>query len=334
MFSKNHIPCGDSKPPTVYPYCLPAQTYGTTLFWAEEYWAVMQIQEFKKIYPYVDFSGLFDPYFTKELFSYLVQPIHSSIIGTNKFNDIIKFKWEDKRQFINIATSHAPSRYIAQNYKRRFRDEFGIVTFDAHFDFTESLSPHGAWIIKELAGITTVIGGWAETHHDFDTLTSSFAFIEPNLKQIGKNAEFLNWLRGKKIYISFDLDYCQESQINFLGYSNYWHRNKVIGHSMNLKQMLAEKNIKNQLSRPYLLGKFLGFFSNLETFIRLKKTSLKNQTDNILTTLRALMQLLRKTSATPLCIDLVEYSPVCDWQQLTITELIENYQKYLAVFNS
>ncbi len=36
------------KTTTVFPCCLPSQTYGTTLFWAEEYWIVMQIQELEK----------------------------------------------------------------------------------------------------------------------------------------------------------------------------------------------------------------------------------------------------------------------------------------------
>ena len=61
-FFSNRYP----KTTTLFPCCLPSQTYGTTLFWAEEYWIVMQIQELEIKYLYIDFSGLFDPYFVKQ----------------------------------------------------------------------------------------------------------------------------------------------------------------------------------------------------------------------------------------------------------------------------
>ncbi|MFX1507093.1 MAG: hypothetical protein ACFFDC_13460, partial [Promethearchaeota archaeon] len=55
----------NSRNKTVFPLCLPPQTYGTTLFWAEEYWTVIKIQELKKQYPYMDLSGLIDPNFVQ-----------------------------------------------------------------------------------------------------------------------------------------------------------------------------------------------------------------------------------------------------------------------------
>lgn len=324
----------DSRASTVFPSCLPSQTYGTTLFWAEEYWTVVKIQELEKEYPNIGFSGLIDPYFKKQFPTYIKGPIHEKILGTKRFNDISTVLWEDNRQRINIATSHAPSRYIAEDYWEEFGNDFGVITLDAHLDLSDSRKIHGAWITKELASITTVIGGWADTSYDFEDASCLFPFIEPNLYDIISNRDLYTWLRGKKIYLSIDLDYYQCSQTDFLGYSNYWHRNKIIGHSMTIEQILAEQNEDNQLTTPFLLGKSLGFFSNLEIFTRKKKESLKKQTTEILHTLREIMRLCRKNSATLLSIDFVEYSPICDWHQLTINEFVENYPKYQSIIHS
>ncbi|MHA2244809.1 MAG: hypothetical protein ACXADY_07550 [Candidatus Hodarchaeales archaeon] len=322
------------KTTTVFPCCLPSQTYGTTLFWAEEYWIVTQIHELVRKYPQIDFSGLFDPYFMKQFPNLLKGSIHEKIFDTKKFSDISEVTWEDNRQFINIATSHAPSRYIAMNYWETFGDDFGIVTLDAHLDLLDSEFMHGAWITKDLARITTVIGGWAEVIYDFEDAEPSLAFLAPDIDSINTNREFIAWLRDKKIYISLDLDYFRISQTDFLGYSNYWHRNKIIGHSMNIKQMLEEQNKNNQSNSQLLLGEALGFFPNLEAFVRNKKKSLKKQSDDIFITLNEISQLCSKNSATILSIDFVEYSPTCDWQQLTIKELMENYPRYHAVMDN
>ena len=333
MTNNNLFSDSYSKTTTVFPYCLPAQTYGTTLFWAEEYWTVMKIQELEKKYPHIDFSGLIDPYFKKQFHTLLKGSIHEEIIGTKRFSDISEVSWEDNRQVINIATSHAPSRYISLDYWEEFGDNFGIVTLDAHLDLLDSEFIHGAWITKELASITAVVGGWAATSYDFKHAESSLAFLVPDIDSIISNRDFLTWLRGKKIYLSLDLDYYRFSQTNFLGYSNYWHRDKIIGHSMNFEQMLTKQNKDNQLGSPVLLGKSLNFFPNLEVFIKNKRKSIKKQSNDILSTLREITRLCRKNSATLLSIDFVEYSPTCDWQQLTVKELIKNYLKYSVMID-
>ncbi|UCG89730.1 MAG: hypothetical protein JSU57_04445 [Candidatus Heimdallarchaeota archaeon] len=314
-----------------FPHCVLPQTYGTSLFWAEEYWTVIKIQELKKKYPYINFSGLIDSYFMKSFHTLLKSSTHERIFGTKSFKDISEIGWEDNRHLINIATSHAPSRYIALDYWEKFGDDFGIITIDAHLDLSDSQKMHGAWITKELASITTVIGGWADTSHDIENATSLFAFIEPNVKKLISSHGLHAWLRGKKIYLSIDLDYYRLSHTAFLGYSNYWHRNKIIGHSMNIEQMFKEKNFENHSNTPLLLGKYLHFFPNLETFEKNKKISLKNQSNEIFATLREIVLLCHKNSANVLSIDFVEYSPACDWQQLTIKEFMGNFPKYSAI---
>ncbi len=317
----------------VFPSCLPSQTYGTTLFWAEEYWTVVKIQKIEKKYPNIDFSGLIDPNFKKQFLSKIKGPIHEKILGTKRFKDISTVSWEDNRQKINIATSHAPSRYIAEDYWEEIGTDFGIITFDAHLDLSNSQKIHGAWITKELASITTVVGGWADSSYDFEEASCLFPFIESNIEDVSSNRDLNTWLRGKKIYISIDLDYYQLSQRDYLGYSNFWHRNKIIGHAMTIEQMLAEQNEDKQLDTPLLLGKSLNFFSNLETFTRKKKESLKKQTTGIEFILKKLAQICHKNSATLLCIDFVEYSPICDWHQLTINEFIQNFPRFRAIIH-
>ena len=196
----------------VFPHCIPANTYGTTLFWAEEYWANIKIQKLEQKYPNIDFSGLIDPYFRREINDLLKGSFHQKILGTKTYQDISDVTWQDNRRSINIATSHAPSRYIALNYWERFGDDFGIVTFDAHLDLSDSNYIHGAWITKELASRTAVIGGWAEPRSEFLEAQSSLAFLSPCLDQIVTNQDFLSWLEGKKIYVSLDLDYYMISQ--------------------------------------------------------------------------------------------------------------------------
>ncbi|MFX1515663.1 MAG: arginase family protein [Promethearchaeota archaeon] len=319
---------------TTFPLCLPSQTYGTTLFWAEEYWAVVQIQKLKSQYPDINLSGLIDPCFMQKFPSFFKGPIHEKILGTRSFEDITTFLWEDKRRAINIATSHAPSRLIAENYLHQFGDNFGIITFDAHLDLSNSQKVHGAWITKELASITTVIGGWADTSLDFDNASSHFPFIVQNVADAISSRDLHTWLKGKHIYLSIDLDYYQHSLRNYLGYSNYWHRNKIIGHSMTIGQILEENKQNFDLNSPLLVGKSLGFFPSLEDFIQRKKESLKDQTSEILKNLQNIVKICRKNSATPICIDFVEYSPICDWYQLTINEFVENYSKYRAIIHS
>ncbi len=322
------------KTKSVFPYCLPTNTYGTTLFWAEEYWAVVKIHELVQKYPNIDFSGLIDPYFRREINNLLKGSIHEKILGTKTFNDISDVTWQDNRRSVNIATSHAPSRFIALDYWERFGDDFGIVTFDAHLDLSDSEYIHGAWINKDLACRTAVIGGWAEPSSELLDAHSSLAFLSPSIDQIATNQEFIAWLEGKKIYLSLDLDYYNFSQTGFLGYSNFWHRNKIIGHSKNLEQDLELKNVENQPNDPILLGKLLGFFPNLGIFIQNKKSSIKKQSNEITNTLRRIVKLCRKNSTKILSIDFVEYSPTCDWQQLTIKEFLNNYSIYSKFINS
>ncbi|MFX1505547.1 MAG: hypothetical protein ACFFDC_05465, partial [Promethearchaeota archaeon] len=291
----------------------------------------IKIQELKKQYPYMDLSGLIDPNFVQEFPNLIKRPIHDKILNTRRFDDISSVSWEDNRQILNISTSHAPSRFIAKTYWDRFGEDFGIITFDAHLDLSNSKNLHGAWITKNLASITTVIGGWADTSHDYEYATSLFPFIEPDITSIISNRDLPAWLKDKKIYLNIDLDYYQLSHRDYLGYSNFWHRNKFIGHSMTIEQLLAEQIEEYQMNSSFLLGKSLGFFSNLKEFSQRKEESLKRQTTEILNTLTKITHLCHKHSATLLSIDFVEYSPICDWQQLTMNEFIRNFPRYRAI---
>jgi hypothetical protein len=313
-----------------FPSCIPANTYGTTIFWAEEYWTFTKIMKLCQIYPHLDFTGLIDPFFKKSFLNLIEQEPHKKLIGIKKYNEISEKIWEINRRILNIATSHAPSRFIVKNYHQEYGDSLGIITIDAHYDLNNCGFTHGAWLSKDLAGITAAIGGWAEKTSDLNASTS-FAFFSPNLNDLINNREFAEWLKGKKIHVTLDLDYYRSSKLNFLGYSNYWHRDKIIGHSMNIEQELEESTIDKLLSNQFMVGKHLGFFSNLENFIENKKNSIKKESSEIFSTIYIISKLIKKSSAKLISIDFVEYSPICDWHLLTINEFIRNYSKLLRI---
>ncbi|MFW9904492.1 MAG: hypothetical protein ACFFFH_09185 [Candidatus Thorarchaeota archaeon] len=333
MTPNSFISEGSSRDKTVFPLCLLPQTYGTTLFWAEEYWTIMKIRELRKMYPHLDLSGLIDPNFMQEFPNFIKRPIHENCLYTRRFDDISSISWEDNRQILNISTSHAPSRFIAEAYWDRFGGDFGIITFDAHLDLSTSQKIHGAWITEDLASITVVIGGWADTSHDVEEAANLFPFIESDLPSAISNRDLQTWLKDRKIYLNIDLDYYQLSHRDYLGYSNFWHRNKFIGHSMTIKQILAEHFEEYQMNSSFLLGKLLCFFSNLNEFTQRKKESLKNQTTEITNTLTEITSLCHKNSATLLALDFVEYSPICDWHQMTIYEFIRNYSRFQSIIH-
>ncbi|UCE12387.1 MAG: hypothetical protein JSV04_09320 [Candidatus Heimdallarchaeota archaeon] len=320
---------------SLFPSCLLPHTYGTSLFWAEEYWAITRIGELEKNFPNVDFTGIINPQF-KKMFPELISRSHlENILDTKRFFEITKVLWENNRRIINIATSHAPSRFIAKNYLKEYTpEELVIITFDAHLDLSDHNSIHSAWITKELASVTAVIGGWEEASSDIADSKSSLAFFAPDIESLISNRDFLAWLKGKKIYLSLDLDYFRLSQGAFLGYSNYWHREKIIGHSMNLGQLLQEKNEEIVTNKPLVAGIILGFFPNFEYFEQKKKKIIRKQTKEILHLLLRISRFLHDYSANILSIDFVEYSPICDWRQLTIKEFLANYDNFFSTIQS
>jgi len=315
---------------TVFPSCIPANTYGSTLFWAEEYWTFLKIEKLRQKYPHLDFTGLIDPIFERIFLNLLKKDPHKKLFDIKSFLEISDIIWESERHVLNIATSHAPSRFIARNYYKEYGGEFGIISIDAHIDLLDSEFIHGAWLTNDLARKTAIIGGWAENISDLNDITS-LAFFSPSLNVLINNRDFIDWLKGKKLYITLDLDYYQPSRSRFLGYSNYWHRDKVIGHSMNIEQELEEYNDDELVFHPNLVGRYLGCFSDLDNFVEQKKNSIKRESSEIFRIISLISKVCQKNSAKLLSIDFVEYSPICDWQQLTINEFIGNYSKLLSI---
>ncbi len=319
---------------SLFPDCLAKNSYGTTLFWAEEYWAARKIFELERKYSNIDFSGIIDPSFKNMIPKLLHKPPHIDILGTNQFSEFSKIVWEANRRYINIAPSHAPSRIIASNYANILEEKFSIITIDAHLDISNTTFIHNSWIDTDLMSKTALIGGWAELKTDIDYVRDNLAFIEPSVDKIIQNPNFREWISGKEIYLCIDLDYFRLSQQNFMGYSNYWHRDRIIGHSMNIAQILEESITQDNKSGKILLGEMLGIYSDLESFIQDKKISLWNQSGKIKELLRSLVNFCRDNYASFLCIDFVEYSPICDYHQLTIKEFERNYQNFFSILST
>jgi hypothetical protein len=312
----------------IFPYCLNGHSYGTTLFWAEEYWVRNKILGLEEKYPNIDFTGLINMNFKNQLKNLLNRTHHTELMSTTSFVDLSSVVWEENRKFLNIATSHAPSRFIARRYAKLYGNDFGIISIDAHLDMFNTDVIHNAWISPDLVTKTAVIGGWAEFKEDIDRAKSLLAYLEPNEDGIILNSEFIKWFSGKKIYLTLDLDYFRLSQHKFMGYSNYWHRNKIIGHSMNIGQLLEKYSVERNFDHLISVGNILEIFSELESFLQEKKHSIHMQSKKIEDLLRLLEEVCMNNATTLLSIDFVEYSPICDYQKLTLKELELKYQTF------
>lgn len=307
-----------------YPVCISTSTYGITQFWAEEYWAWQKIQELKLLYPQIDLTGLINPIFEIHLPNLTKISPHMKITQTRDYNDIQDDSWEIEYKRLNIATSHAPSRIKAQNYMKKYTNDFRIITLDAHLDLGKSNLVHAAWLTQDLAKKTALIGGWSETSEDLNFAHNLFPFLCDQIGDLLEKKLFKNWIEGKKVYITIDLDFFPNKD-NYLGLSSYWHRNLFIGHAMNIKQRIElHEDIEVGLNKK-LAGVGLHIFDNISSFKRRKSKSIQQQISQINKLLQDLIDFLQETSASLLSLDLVEYSPICDWQNLTIEGLEENF---------
>lgn len=312
-----------------YPDCISTLTYGITQFWAEEYWAWLKIQEFKLLYPQIDLTGLINPIFEIQLPNLTKISPHKKITETRDYNDIQVDSWEIDYKRLNIATSHAPSRFKAQNYMKKYTNDFRIITLDAHIDIGKSDLIHSAWLTPDLAKKTALIGGWSESSEDATYAQGLFPFISYQMNDLLEKKLFKNWIEGKKVYFTIDLDFFPYKD-NYMGLSNFWHRNLFIGHALNLKQRIelledVEVGLNNKLA-----GVELHIFDNISSFMKQKSDSIQQQICQINDLLKDLIDFFQETSASLLGLDLVEYSPICDWQNLTI----EGFEKNFHLFNN
>ncbi|MFW9853866.1 MAG: arginase family protein [Candidatus Thorarchaeota archaeon] len=319
-----------------YPANKQTETFGTAVFWAEEYWASVKLESLRNKNPNLDLSGFVNTSFQKRLSTVVKELPHTKIQGTRNYSDLEKISpplWDDQRRFINLSPSHAPSRYIAQKYFSDVGNDLAIISFDAHFDLASPLGTiHGNWLSDELSKRTAVIGGWAEASSDRRRAQHSLRFLTPSFISLIDDPEFTSWLSGKKTYVTIDLDYFTIGQSPFLGYANYWHRNRIIGHTLNLDQLLESKKEDN--SNIDWLGELFDY-PNLGGFSAKKKKNIRRTSSELF---RILAQLAEAFEETPtvslLALDIVEYSPICDWNFLTLKELIDFYWRFWALFHS
>lgn len=313
-----------------FPSCVPDTTYGVTQFWAEEYWAWRQIQKIRKNYPGIDFNGLINSTFEDHFKQLLNNPPHTNILGTNSFTDIPDNSWKISNKKLTLATSHAPSRYKAQLLLRRHKDNFRIITFDAHLDLGNYTGIHGAWLTENIAKRTSIIGGWADTFYELNYAHSLVPHIASELTELSDDNSFLEWIAEKKVYISIDIDYLQPTQ-NYLGLSSYWHRILLIGHTRNLNQQIQMLPDHIDLTTPTLIGKEINLFEDLALFRERKKKSINLHIKKLEKLFEEISILLNDSSSSLLGLDLVEYSAICDWKKLTLNALLQNYSPFERV---
>jgi len=316
----------------VYPTCISSSSYGITLFWAEEYWAWLKVQELRLLYPQIDLTGLINQLFENQLPNLTKISPHMNVVGTKNYNEIPIDSWDIDYRKLNIATSHAPSRFKAQNYLKKYTNDFRIITFDAHLDIGRSNLIHAAWLTEDLAKRSAIIGGWSEASDDMSHARSLIPFISTCTNDLIEKKGFKSWITGKKVYLTIDLDFFP-SQDNYMGLSSFWHRNLFLGHAMNIKQRIEiEKDIKIG-SNSGLVGVKLQIFDDIVSFMKQKKKSIRSQIDQLNHLIEEIAGFFQENSAYLLGLDLVEYSPICDWQNLTINSFKENFQ-YLSTLIS
>ncbi|NHJ02117.1 MAG: hypothetical protein EAX86_08230 [Candidatus Heimdallarchaeota archaeon] len=315
----------------VFP-AFPPNTYGVINFWAEEYWAFEKIRFLKNKYPNLEFEGIIAPDFYLKLHNYLKKHPHNQVLNSRSYNDLPFNIWNETPKLLNVSPSHAPAKFIAGDYLKHFDENFGIITLDAHLDFRDNHNIHNAWITKNLASRTVVIGLWGDSSNELNNL-SNFAFSEYQLSRLIQNQGFIKWLEEKYIYVTIDLDFYQISRNPFMGYANFWHRDLIIGHSMNLEQQLEEYKELNSDSNVQL-GEILGYFTDLESFRLQKIKSVETQSKEIRETLKILSMICNRCSAKILRLDFVEYSPLTDWKQITFNEFINSFSTFYKAIES
>ena len=120
----------------------------------------------------------------------------------------------------------------------------------------------------------------------------------------------------------------------YLGLSSYWHRNFFIGHSLNIKQVI-ESQYDFQIEFPKKIdGIELQIFQDLTSFIEQKQQSISVQLEFMIRFLKLVRELFQDTSTSILSFDIVEYSPICDWQNLTIDGFINKFQIFNSIITS
>ncbi len=317
----------------VYPTCISSSTYGITLFWAEEYWAWLKIQELRVLYPQIDLTGLINQVFENQLPNLTKTSPHRKIVGTKNYNEIPIDSWDIDYRKLNIATSHAPSRFKAQNYLKKYTNDFRIITLDAHLDIGRSDLIHAAWLTEDLAKKSAIIGGWSEASEDMGHARSLIPFISTCTNDLLEKKDFKKWITGKKVYLTIDLDFFP-SLDKYMGLSSFWHRNLFLGHAMNINQRIElEKDIKTG-SNNCLAGVKLQIFNDIISFMKQKKKSIQSQINQLNHLIEDIAVFFQENSASMLGLDLVEYSPICDWQNLTINGFKDDFQYLSTLINT
>jgi hypothetical protein len=310
-----------------YPTCIPDTTYGITQFWAEEYWAWCQVQKIRSQFPHIDFRGLINSLFENQFESLLNNPPHGGILDTKSYEDVPKNSWRISNKRLSLATSHAPSRYKAQFLLKQYKGQFRILTFDAHLDLGNYKGIHGAWLTENLAKRTALIGGWDEPHNELESGSTVIPYICPDLEQLGEERGFVDWINKKKLYISIDLDFLSLEK-EYLGLSCYWHRNLFIGHALNINQRIQMLSDNIDLSIPTLIGKEIEVFEDLSSFMEYKVKSINLHIQKLVKIFKEISTLLEDCASSLLGMDLVEYSAISDWKQLTISALLKNFDHF------
>lgn len=308
----------------------PNNPFGTSVYLFEEIWLYQNFLTLQKKYPQANWDGLINRDFLTKLPIFLEKFGQEQLLGyTTGLHNIQKGFIKHSRKKINLLTSHAPSREVALNYLNSEEKKVVIINIDAHLDFSP-VSPVAGniWITPEIAKHSIVIGGWDESTQDIKEAKSFFKYIFTDFEDFFENDKIINYLNGAKVYITLDLDYfCHEElcRYNFLGISNYFHRQRFIGHAKTINQVLSEEIVANNYSSEFNVineaGISLKNGCDIKDFRKSKIISIERMKSKIIIYLSRLFLQLKDLDTSILSLDIVEFSPSCDWENLSLNRL-------------
>ena len=295
----------------------------------EEYWALKKIEDISQRFPRAHWDGLIAstgtwdeieigdtptrsiPTFSKYKGQKLIE--HDSIPKT--FEDSVSLQqslnaWVNSKQLIGtvcLSTSHTTSLYRYKAFQHKFPD-IRVITVDTHLDLAENYGSN-RWIENpSQVGIITP---------RVDTPDARlFGWRTRNLMDIFNSSDAYDFLRGRPVFLSIDLDFFQH-------FSSYRHRKLLIGHSMTISQRIDLYAANESKTSDFIIGEETKVFQSLETHKNSLKKGVYDDGVKLRRFLVLFLSFLASLSSFLVGVDICEYSPICDLYQATAWELKE-----------
>ncbi|MFX1250977.1 MAG: hypothetical protein ACFFCZ_05165 [Promethearchaeota archaeon] len=317
----------------------------------EDYWLLREVEKLQRIYPNIEWIGLFDPTVMSNYNDLEFCLPKNSLFNFGKQKDkqlwaieqITTFKEASNSNlqsniqsmvsnspFFVISPTHIVSRFRFRFLRKKY-PRLRAISIDAHDDISSGLEIENLWISKDLLPFTGYIGP--------KTLeTSQFLFQFETIASAVENQLFIETIQNKPVFLSIDIDFFSHSAF---GIASHWFRQLFIGHSLNIRQRLESTLFSSPPGSEYEnfnVGEKLGYFGRDESLIFLKnrEKQIIQEADAMKKTIIVLMQKLDSLACSIVGIDITEVCPLGDVNEKTVTclkKLVLEIQKFIEVSN-